>query len=155
MIVSKPLPGSATMRWIPTITVLVAPVAWAIGVSSRAVENGIGHWIVGSIPTLCLIVVATLSLLQPRPINGQLGVPLDEREIQLRARATLRGMAVVAITGPLICFYMSMAIQFAWWTPSREDWGHLLHVLVCWIIGMPMAFANWQIGRPLKDEDDQ
>jgi len=82
-------------------------------------------------------------------------MPLDEREIGLRRLAVMKGLAVVAVSAPLICAFMDIALLSGWRTPSAEDWQGLLFVMACWIFGMPMTFANWQNPAPLDGEDNQ
>ena len=67
----------------------------------------------------------------------------------------MRCRSIIAMSAVLICFYMGMALQSGWWTPSANDWWGLLMVHVGWIMGMPLAVANWQSPAPLDDEDDQ
>lgn len=141
------------MRWGSTVAVTLAPVAFAIGAIGRA--HGIANAdLAGELtPILCLLVVCTMSLRQPRPLNATAGAPLDEREMELRLKAIGRSMGLVAMPGMLLCLYMSFATRYGWWTPSSDDWRGLEWVFVCWIFGMPMAFANWLTHTPLEEDD--
>lgn len=143
------------MRWGSTIAVTLAPIAFATGAVGRA--HGIANAdLAGEMtPVLCLLVVCTLPLLQPRPLNATSGVPLDERETVLRLKAIGPAMVPVALPGMLLCMYMSIATKSNWWTPSSDEWRWLELVFVCWIFGMPMAFASWLTPAPLAEEDDQ
>lgn len=138
------------IRWVLTIAVVMAPIAWGISLADGPIERHVGHLIAGA----CLLVVLWLSAFRSRPLYPQHGLALDEREIGVRRLAMIKGLAVASLPGPLLCCYMTMALQSGWWMPSADDWLSLLLVLCCWIFGLPLVFANWLVGAPI-DEDDQ
>ena len=143
------------MRWVPTIAVILAPVGSALDMISR---DRVSQWLgwAGALPPFCVFAVCLLFTLQPRPLNGTLKQPLDEREIILRLNAYVRGLTLPCLIACLGCGYMRFAAQFDWWAPSgKDDWNALFWALGCWMAGMPLAFANWQTPAPLDDEDNQ
>jgi len=143
------------MRWVPTIAVALAPLGCVLGMVSRVRENSALGW-AGILPTFCMTIVAFLTVVQPRPLNGTLQQPLDEREITLRLRANVCGLALSALIAFVGCGYMSFAAEFDWWSPTgKDDWNGLFWTFGCWMFGMPLAFANWQSPTPLDEEDDQ
>ncbi len=154
MIVSLPRfsPGSPLARTIPTATVVIAPIACLGAAISR---NGEMAATGETVLAFCLATTVIFLLVRPRPLNPTANDPLDEREMGLRWKANAFGGAVVSLLGMAICFYMARATHEGWQLPSPVDWDHLLLLFLCWIIGMPMTFANWMVGKPLDDEDDQ
>lgn len=142
------------MRWVPTVAIIAAPVGWIISTAWRAAGNR--AMFADILPAICVLTVITLSLIRPRLIYGDTRRPLDEREIELHRKAVGMGLGVVAILAILICLYMSQAIENGWWTPSHaDDWSELLQVLMCWLWGVPLAFAHWRTSPPLDEETDQ
>jgi hypothetical protein len=154
VIVRKLRPESATARWALTIAVILAPIAWGTGIAVRMSGYHVGDRVGRIVAWLCIFVVLWFKAFRSRPIYPTDGPPLDEREISLRRLALVRGMAIVAMSAVLICFYMNVALLSDWWTPSANDWAGLLTVEVGWMIGVPLAVANWQGPAPLDDEDE-
>ena len=147
------LPGTPFMRWAPTLSVVVAPIATAASIAGRAAgSEAIG--IAGMMIMLpCMLIVVGLALFLPRPLFGTPMDRLDEREIATRQDVTSRSYGLVAGVGMCICAYMSPATHYGWWTPSHADWQSLLMLLICWFTGLPLAMAHWRIRMPLHETD--
>jgi hypothetical protein len=146
-------PGSPLARTIPTAAVVIAPIACALAATSS--KGGIVETLSSTAIPLCMVATAIFALIQPRPLHPSSDGPLDEREAALRWKAYAQGMGVTSLLGMLICFYAASTFSYGWRQPSHDDWDNLLLLVICWIFGMPMAFANWMVGKPLDDEDDQ
>lgn len=148
-------PGSTVTRWVLTIAVVLAPIGWGIGVAISLSGHRVGDLVGSFVVCVCVLVAIWHSAFRSRPLYPAGGPPIDEREIDLQRLAVIKGFAVVSMPSPLIFSYMGLALEYGWWTPSSHDWSGLLMVQLCWIFGMPLTFANWSVGKPLDDEDDQ
>ena len=141
------------MRWLPTAAVVAAPIGCIVAAISPS--GGYAEILGQMAVRLCVVSTPIFALMQPRPLNATLNDSLDEREIGLRWKAYARGWGVTCLLGMLFCFYMTWASGHGWKQPSPADWQNLFFLVTCWMFGMPMAFANWMVGKPLDDEDDQ
>ena len=146
-------PRPRPLRWLPLL-VLAAIVGGYVLIESYQhthvlwrLLGGLSLFVGGNIAAYLLRMIG------PRFANHG-SLPLDERELLVRARANAVSGMTLSITAMVGCFYMGLATMLPLWRPlTMLDWVYLGLTLQNIAIILPTLIASWLQPRPDTDED--
>ena len=141
------------LRWLPLIGIVAAAAGYATIV---IVMRGAGPWSLmlggAALFGTGLIITSVVPMFGP-PISHHQGVPLDERDLSLRARAGDLAGRIISYLAVIGCFYFGFASLFGTWMPrDAAEWGLLAVVLSVLHPELMVLAASWLQPR-LKEED--
>lgn len=146
-------PHPRNLRWLPLLA-LAAVVGGYVLLVGTANGGGSPKLAFGGAVLFFLGFTAAnlVRLFGPRLVGADL--PLDERELMLKARAeSVAGMIVTALA-MLGCFYGGYAAVFGTWMPrATVEWVYLGLGFQAAAFALPVWVASWMQPKPdLEDE---
>jgi hypothetical protein len=149
--VSRPRPRP--FRWLPVFALIAIIGGYALIEGYERTHSlwrllaGLGFFFGGNLAAVLLRMIG------PRLANYG-GIPLDERELLIKARANAVSGMTLSVTAMAGCFYMGFATFFPLWRPlTMLDWIYLGLTLQNIAIVLPTLIASWLQPRPDADEE--
>ena len=141
------------LRWLPLIGIVAAAAGYAMIV---IVTRGAGPWslMLGGAALFIagLIITSVVPMFGP-PISYHQGVPLDERDLSLGARAGHLAGRIMSLLAVIGCFYFGFASMFGSWMPQDVvEWGLLGVVLSGVHTALTVLAASW-LQPPIDEEE--
>jgi hypothetical protein len=143
------------LRWLPLPFLAGIPAGYALFAAGleREGRDGLLFSFAGALLFFgCFVVANLIRFFGPRLWVEQ-GVPLDERERAIRARAGSLSGAVLVWAVIAACFYAGYASAFGGWIPRQPvEWAYLGLGLQAWWLLLPVLIASWLQPRPPAED---